>query len=83
MRHGFLQEVRSVARGDLPGGLRGAWLAQLDYAYEGTREIERSPFTLVLAEAAASVGYAVRVLCHDRGLEQARPRQPRCRPRRW
>jgi hypothetical protein len=68
MRHGFLQEVRSVARGDLPGGIRDGWLAQLDYAYEGRGEIERSPFTLVLTGAAASAGYAVRVLCHDRGL---------------
>ena len=76
MRHGFMQEVRSVARGDLPGGLRDGWLAQLDYAYEGRSEIERSPFTLVLTEAAASAGYAVRVLCHDRGLskrDQANP----------
>jgi hypothetical protein len=70
MRHGFLQEVRSVARGDLPGDLRDAWLAQLDYAYEGTMDIERSPFTLVLTEAAASAGYAVRVLCHDRTLDK-------------
>jgi hypothetical protein len=68
MRHGFLQEVRSVARGDLPGGLRGAWLTQVDYAYEGHTDLERSPFTLVLTEAAASAGYAIRVLCHDRGL---------------
>lgn len=76
MRHGFLQEVRSVARGDLPGGVRDGWLAQLDYAYEGHNDIERSPFTLVLTEAAASAGYAVRVLCHDRGLskrDQANP----------
>ncbi len=70
MRHGFLQEVRSVARGDLPGGLPDGWLAQLDYAYEGHTDIERSPFTLVLTEAAASAGYAVRVLCHDRGLSK-------------
>lgn len=70
MRHGFLQEVRSVARGDLPGGLRDGWLAQLDYAYEGHTDIERSPFTLVLTGAAASAGYAIRVLCHDRGLSK-------------
>jgi hypothetical protein len=68
MRHGFLQEVRSVARGNLPGGVRDGWLAQLDYAYEGHTDIERSPFTLVLTGAEASAGYAVRVLCHDRGL---------------
>jgi hypothetical protein len=69
MRHGFLQEVRSLARGDLPG-LEGSWLAQVDYAYEGLSDIERSYFTLVLTEAAKSNEFAVRVLCHDRGLSK-------------
>lgn len=67
MRHGFMQEVTSVARGDLPGGLEDSWLAQVAYAFEGRSEIERSPFTLVLVQAPASLGF-VRVLCHDRGL---------------
>lgn len=70
MRHGFLQEVPSLASGDLPGGLGEGWLAQVDYAYEGRSDIERSPFTLVLTEAAASSGFAVRVLCHDRRLSE-------------
>ncbi len=70
MRHGFLQEVRSLASGTLPGGLANSWLAQVDYAYEGRSEIERSCFTLVLTEAEASAGFAVRVLCHDRGLSK-------------
>jgi hypothetical protein len=70
MRHGFLQEVRSLASGTLPGGLENSWLAQVDYAYEGRNDIERSPFTLVLTEAAASSGFAVRVLCHDRQLSK-------------
>jgi hypothetical protein len=70
MRHGFLQEVRSLASGALPGGLENSWLAQVDYAYEGRSEIERSPFTLVLAEAAQSNRFAVRVLCHDQGLSE-------------
>jgi hypothetical protein len=69
MRHGFLQEVPSVASGSLPGGLDG-WLAQVDYAYEGRSDIERSYFTLVLTEAADSADFAVRVLCHDRGLSK-------------
>jgi hypothetical protein len=68
MRHGFMQEVRSVATGDLPGGLASSWLAQVDYVYEGRNDLERSQFTLVLTEAAASAGYAVRVLCHDQGM---------------
>ena len=70
MRHGFLQEVPSLARGTLPGGLADAWLAQVDYVYEGRSELERSAFTLVLAEAAGSGDFAVRVLCHDRGLSE-------------
>ncbi|MBA3865481.1 MAG: hypothetical protein H0X42_03895 [Solirubrobacterales bacterium] len=70
MRHGFLQEVPSLASGSLPGGLDNSWLAQVDYAYEGRSEIERSYFTLVLTEAEASAGYAVRVLCRDRGLNK-------------
>jgi hypothetical protein len=70
MRHGFLQEVRSLASGALPGGLEVSWLAQVDYAYEGRSDIERSYFTLVLAEATKSDEYAVRVLCHDRRLSE-------------
>jgi hypothetical protein len=70
MRHGFLQEVRSLASGSLPGGLDEAWLAQVDYAYEGSGDIERSYFTLVLTEAAKSNEFAVRVLCHDRQLSK-------------
>jgi hypothetical protein len=69
MRHGFMQEVPSLARGDLPG-LEGCWLAQVDYAYEGRNDIERSRFTLVLTEAARSSEFAVRVLCHDRRLSK-------------
>jgi hypothetical protein len=69
MRHGFLQEVRSLASGNLPG-LEGSWLAQVDYAYEGRSDIERSYFTLVLTEAAKSNEFAVRVLCHDRQLSK-------------
>jgi hypothetical protein len=70
MRHGFLQEVPSVARGDLGGGLDDAWLAFASYAYEGRSDIERSRFTLVLIEAPKSLGFAVRVLCHDRDLSE-------------
>ncbi len=70
MRHGFLQEVRSLASGDLPGGLENGWIAQVDYAYEGRSDIERSAFTLVLAEAGKSSEFAVRVLCHDKGLSK-------------
>jgi hypothetical protein len=68
MRHGFMQEVKGMASGDLPGGLENGWLANVNYVYEGRSDLERSPFTLVLVEAEKSSGYAVRVLCHDKGL---------------
>ncbi len=69
MRHGFMQEVRSLARGDLPGAPGAGWLAQVSYVYEGRNSLERSAYTLVLVEAAASQRFAIRVLCHDRGLD--------------
>jgi hypothetical protein len=70
MRHGFMQEVPSLARGELPGGAGQGWLAQVNYAYEGRSDIERSPFTLVLVGAIESGDYAIRVLCHDRRLDK-------------
>lgn len=69
MRHGFMQEVPSLAAGELPEGAGTGWLAQVNYAYEGRMDIERSPFTLALVGAPGSSGYAIRVLCHDRGLD--------------
>jgi len=68
LRHGFMREVTGLVRGDLPGGLNGAWLAQVAYVFEGANELQRSHFTLVLIEAPESLGFAVRLLCHDRDL---------------
>jgi hypothetical protein len=70
MRHGVLQEVPSLVSGTLAAGLESSWLAQVDYVYEGRGDLERSAFTLVLTEAAQSQGFAVRVLCHDKGLSK-------------
>jgi hypothetical protein len=70
MRHGFMQEVPSLATGELPEGAGQGWLAQVNYAYEGRSDIERSTFTLVLVGALASSEYAIRVLCHDRKLDK-------------
>jgi hypothetical protein len=70
MRHGFMQEVPSLANGELPRGAGEGWLALVNYAYEGRSEIERSPFTLVLVGALASTDFAIRVLCHDRRLDE-------------
>jgi hypothetical protein len=76
MRHGFMQEVPSLASGELPQGAGEGWLALVNYAYEGRGGIERSPFTLVLVGALASSDYAVRVLCHDRGLGERERSNP-------
>jgi hypothetical protein len=70
MRHGFMQEVKGMANGDLPGGLENGWIANVNYVYEGRSDLERSAFTLVLVEAEKSSEYAVRVLCHDKGLSK-------------
>lgn len=67
LRHGFMREVPSLATGDLPGGLGEGWLAQVDYVYQGTNDLGRRFFTLVLVQAPETLGF-VRVLCHDRGL---------------
>lgn len=76
MRHGFMQEVPSLAGGELPQGAGEGWLALVNYAYEGRSDIERSPFTLVLVGALASTDYAIRVLCHDRGLDERERSNP-------
>jgi hypothetical protein len=70
MRHGFMQEVPSLATGELPQGAGQGWLALVNYAYEGRSDIERSQFTLVLVGAIESTDYAIRVLCHDRELDK-------------
>lgn len=70
LRHGFMQEIRNLLRGNLPGGLTDAWLAHVDYAYSGRSDIDRRFFTLVLVQAPQSVAFAARVLCHDRDLTE-------------
>lgn len=70
LRHGFMREVTGLVRGDLPGGLDQAWLAHVAYVYSGVNDLKRSPFTLLLIEAPESIGFATRVLCHDRDLSR-------------
>jgi hypothetical protein len=70
LRHGFMNEVPSLVRGDLPGGLTDAWLAQVDYVYAGRNDLKRRYFTIVLIQAPESIGFAERVLCHDRALSE-------------
>jgi len=70
LRHGFMREVSGLVRGDLPGDLTDAWLAHVAYVYEGMNDLKRRPFTLLLIQAPESIGFAVRVLCHDRDLSR-------------
>lgn len=70
LRHGFMREVTGLVRGNLPGGLNDAWLAHVAYVYSGMNDLKRSPFTLVLIQAPDSIGFATRVLCHDRDLSR-------------
>ena len=70
LRHGFMREVSGLVRGNLPGGLNAAWLSHVAYVYEGANDLKRSHFTLVLIQAPESLGFAVRVLCHDRDLSK-------------
>lgn len=70
LRHGFMREVSGLVRGNLAGGLQDAWLSHVAYVYEGTNDLKRSHFTLVLIQAPDSIGFAVRVLCHDRDLSR-------------
>ena len=53
----------NVVIGDLPGGLAGSWLAHFRIEHDDDRT-----YTVVVVAAEASVHYAVRVICHDRGL---------------
>lgn len=70
LRHGFMKEVTGFVRGDLPGGLEDSWLAHVSYVFAGVNDLKRSPFTLVLIQAPDSLGFAQRVLLHDRDLSK-------------
>ncbi len=67
LQHGFTEEVPNLVMGDLPGGLKDAWLAHFDYKTTGSK-IHDHLFTVVLARAPGSADIADRVLCHDRDL---------------
>ena len=69
LQHGFTEEVPNLLMGDLPGGLKDAWLAHFDYKTIGS-EIHDHIFTVVLARAPKSAAIADRILCHDRDLSE-------------
>jgi hypothetical protein len=69
LQHGFTEEVPNLVMGDLPGGLKDAWLAHFDYKTIGSK-VHDHLFTVVLARAPQSAAIADRVLCHDRNLSE-------------
>ena len=69
LQHGFTEEVPNLVMGDLPGGLKDAWLAHFDYKTIGSK-IHDHLFTVVLARAPGSAEIADRILCHDRDLAE-------------
>ena len=68
LRHGFVQLVPELGLGRLPGGLGDGWLAHASFSSQSPTGIEEHRFTVVISRVPESVGFAVRVTCHDRGL---------------
>jgi hypothetical protein len=66
LHHADFCDAPNVIIGNLPGGLAGSWLAH--YRLEGAAVGGGRCYTVVVVAAAASVSYAVRVICHDRDL---------------
>lgn len=67
LRHGDMQVVPNAGNGTLVGGIENGWIAHVGYI-DGGSKIRVS--TVTLAHVPASVGFAVRVLCHDRDLSE-------------
>jgi hypothetical protein len=67
---GFVQTVPNAANGELPSGLGPGWIAHATYSVVAGAGIEERVFTVVLLHVPRSIGFAARVLCHDRGLTE-------------
>ncbi len=76
LRHGFMQEVASLAYGTLPGIPGESRVAIADFAVETNRGLQAHWFTLVLIPAPESIHFATRILCHDRGLDELERSNP-------
>ena len=63
----------SAANGTLPGGIEDGWIAHYEYhlTMGGPRQ-----FTVVVAHVPHSIGFAARMLCHDRGLDEGEMGDP-------
>ena len=76
LRHGFAQMVPNLALGELPNGLGDGWLAHASFATDSAAGLEQHEFTVVISRVPESIGFAVRVVCHDRGLSDAERTNP-------
>jgi hypothetical protein len=76
LRHGFAQRVPNLALGELPHGLGDGWLAHAGYATTGGAGVEQHEFTVAISRVPKSTGFAVRVVCHDRGLDDEERSNP-------
>jgi hypothetical protein len=76
LRHGFMQEVRALAFGAMPGVEGQVQFALADFAEEGRSGLEAHWFTVALMPMPKSLGFATRILCHDRGLTESERSNP-------
>jgi hypothetical protein len=76
LRHGFMQEIASLAYGAIPGVRGQSRVAIADFAVQGNRGLQAHWFTLVLIPAPESIHFATRILCHDRGLDELERSNP-------
>ncbi len=76
LRHGFMQETRAIAFGAIPGVEGQVQFALTDFAEQGSSGLDAHWFTVALMAIPGSLAVASRVLCHDRGLDDASRSNP-------
>jgi hypothetical protein len=76
LRHGFMQEIASLAYGTIPEVPGQSRIAIADFAVQGNRGLQAHWFTVVLIPAPESIHFASRLLCHDRGLDELERSNP-------
>lgn len=75
LRHGFMQEVRSLGWGAVKGLPGEVQIAHADFATQ-EHGFDAHWFTVVVVRAPASQQFATRIVCHDRGLSKAERSNP-------
>jgi hypothetical protein len=76
LRQGFMNQVPNAATGELAGGAGAGWLGHFMFSAQTSGGIEHRMFTVVVAHVPESIGFAARVLCHDRGLDELTTSNP-------